>query len=326
VRRPWRALIGAASALTLVVVPAAAAQADPSVASIEKEISQAWAKAEPLIEQYNKIHESYKKNKAKQQALKKKIDPLQRQIDLSQIRIGVISASAYKGNQANAFNAMLNAGSPGAFADQLSMLDQLAREQQSQIAKVTALKSQYDAERKPIDDLVAKLTAQDKDLAARKKAIDADMLKLQALRAKAYGESGTLGDYRPWTCPAEQLNTAGFKAANFACHQISKPYVWAAAGPDEYDCSGLTMQAWNNAGVGLSHNADDQMHSMPTFGDRSKLAIGDLIFYGADDYAWHVAIYVGGGHMVHAPTSGDVVRMANIDSPGTPLVFGRPNG
>jgi hypothetical protein len=316
--------VGVLTSFALVMMSGAQARAAiPAPGEVEKQIAKIWSEAEPEIEKYNKVHEDYKKNKAKQAALEKKIDPLQRQLDLSQIRIGAISAQVYKGGQANAFNAVLTSGSPEQLADQLTILDQLARAQQKQLSGVSDLKAKYDTQRAPIDSLVATLAAQDKELSAKKTAIEKQLAKLQDLRRQAYGTSGQTGNLRPWTCPAEYLPTPGYKAAKFACNQAGDPYVWAAEGPNSYDCSGLTLVAWRQVGVSMPHNAATQRASMP-YVKRADLQIGDLVFYYSG--VSHVAIYVGNGKVMHAPSAGDVVRMADMDAAGPIHSFGRPNG
>lgn len=323
VHRPLRAVfVSAVVTLALLLTPRVA-KADPSVADIEKEIAAIWDNAEPLIEKYNEIHEQYKKNQAKQAALQKQIEPLQRQVELGQVRVGVLAAQAYKGGQADAFNAILGSGSPDTLADQLTLLDQLARDQQRQISGVAEMKAQFDEQKRPIDEIVAQLALQDAELTAQKKVIEDQLRKLQALRLKAYGTSGTTGSYRPWPCPSEYLPTAGYKAAAFACSQAGKPYVWAADGPDSYDCSGLTLASWAKVGVYLPHNAAAQRRSMP-YVSRANLQIGDLVFYYSDLH--HVAIYVGNGKIMTAPTFGDHVRMREMDTAGPIHSFGRPNG
>jgi cell wall-associated NlpC family hydrolase len=218
---------------------------------------------------------------------------------------------------------MLVSGSPEMLADQLSILDQLARAQQRQLSGVSELKAKYDNQRAPIDALVSKLATQDKELAAKKKKIESQLTKLQELRRQAYGSSGGTGNLRPWTCPSEYLPTAGYKAAKFACNQAGDPYVWAAEGPNSYDCSGLTLVAWRQVGVSMPHNAAAQRSSMP-YVTRANLQIGDLVFYYGD--LRHVAIYVGNGKVMHAPTFGDVVRMAEMNAVGSIHSYGRPNG
>jgi cell wall-associated NlpC family hydrolase len=112
------------------------------------------------------------------------------------------------------------------------------------------------------------------------------------------------------TAPVAAPNAAAQTAVDTALAQQGKPYVWAGAGPDAYDCSGLTQFAYAAAGVALPHNAEMQS----TFGvpvSRADLRPGDLVFFYSP--IGHVGIYIGNGQMVHAPTSGDVVRVVNID-------------
>jgi len=99
-------------------------------------------------------------------------------------------------------------------------------------------------------------------------------------------------------------------ALDVARAQIGKPYQWAAAGPDRFDCSGLTMYAWGKAGVQLPHSAAAQYDMLPKV-SRSQLAAGDLVFFGSPIH--HVGIYEGGGLMIDAPQTGENVRRDSID-------------
>jgi len=98
-------------------------------------------------------------------------------------------------------------------------------------------------------------------------------------------------------------------AVQFAKEQLGKPYQYGGSGPDSYDCSGLTMMSWRAGGVSLPHSAADQ-YSITTHVPIADLEPGDLVFYGSP--AYHVGIYVGGGQMIEAPETGEVVRYASI--------------
>ncbi|HEY7133600.1 MAG TPA: C40 family peptidase [Acidimicrobiia bacterium] len=95
----------------------------------------------------------------------------------------------------------------------------------------------------------------------------------------------------------------------FALAQAGKPYVFAASGPAAYDCSGLTMAAWGSVGVHLTHFAATQYRETTRVAMKD-LAPGDLVFFGSD--LGHVGLYLGQHLMVHAPHTGDVVRVASI--------------
>jgi peptidoglycan DL-endopeptidase CwlO len=107
-------------------------------------------------------------------------------------------------------------------------------------------------------------------------------------------------------------NSQAQVAVDTAKAQLGKPYVYAAAGPDSFDCSGLTMFAWAAAGVSISHNAEAQYESLPHVA-QSDLAPGDLVFFGNPIH--HVGMYVGGGTMIEAPYTGVDVRYHTIYRP-----------
>jgi cell wall-associated NlpC family hydrolase len=92
----------------------------------------------------------------------------------------------------------------------------------------------------------------------------------------------------------------------YANAQLGKPYCYAGVGPDCFDCSGLTMKAWAQAGVMMSHGSYDQMASFPSV-PMDQLQPGDLVFWDG-----HVGIYWGGGSVLHAPHSGTVVQITPI--------------
>ena len=91
-------------------------------------------------------------------------------------------------------------------------------------------------------------------------------------------------------------------AVSFAQQQLGKPYCYAGTGPACYDCSGLTMAAWGAAGVSLPHNSEGQAGVLP-HEPLSAMVGGDIAYT-----IGHVGIYVGGGAVIHAPHTGDVVR------------------
>jgi cell wall-associated NlpC family hydrolase len=92
----------------------------------------------------------------------------------------------------------------------------------------------------------------------------------------------------------------------YAYAQLGKPYCYAGVGPDCYDCSGLSMMAWAQAGVMMSHGSYDQQASFPAV-SMDQLQPGDLVFWDG-----HVGIYVGGGQVLHAPHTGTVVQITDI--------------
>lgn len=113
----------------------------------------------------------------------------------------------------------------------------------------------------------------------------------------------------PVSTPVAVAAAAGDRGAviAFALAQVGKPYVWAAAGPRGFDCSGLVMAAYAQIGVRLPHQTGGIIrYGTPV--SRGQLQPGDIVFPSSG----HVAIYLGGGQIVHAPHPGDHIRVANL--------------
>lgn len=306
------------ASVAIMLVGPASAQAGPSVTEIEKQIDIAWSKLEPVIEQHNAARQELAVKRKQAVALGKKIKPLQAQVDQVMAKVGGLAANAYKGDQTSVVNAMLTAGSPTGLMDGLEILDQYARNQQREVQAAIDLKRRYAEQKAPLDLLVAQLAKADAELGAKAKEINAEVARLQKLRIAAYG-SGAGGVFRPAPCPAVYPGGDSGKVVKFACAQIGKPYVWGADGPASYDCSGLTLRAWAQVGVTLPHNAAQQYRATKRV-SRSQLQPGDLVFYSNLS---HMGMYVGGGWIVHAPQSGDHVRMKRVED-GNLVGFGRP--
>ena len=106
---------------------------------------------------------------------------------------------------------------------------------------------------------------------------------------------------------------------------MGAPYVFGSADPNVgFDCSGLTMWAWSQAGVSIPHSSAEQFAVLPHFTDQSQLQPGDLVFYYSP--ISHVALYVGNGQIIHArhPGPDGVVQTSSLTGYGTPVGYARP--
>jgi cell wall-associated NlpC family hydrolase len=114
----------------------------------------------------------------------------------------------------------------------------------------------------------------------------------------------------PGSVPAPSPGAAA--AIAFARAQVGKPYIYAGVGPEGFDCSGLTMMAWAQGGVSMSHGSQDQYNAFPKV-PISQLQPGDLVFFGSSGPSnHHGALYIGGGTMIEAPHTGAFVRYSTI--------------
>jgi peptidoglycan DL-endopeptidase CwlO len=320
-RRTIRRALVAFAAVLAVVAPATVAYAQPDPSTVEAQIDKAWNELEPTIELYNKVHGDLQANQARAADLQQKLKPLELQVDLAMSKVSDMAVRAFMDGPASTLNAMLTTGSPTSLADRMTMLDAVAHDQRARISDVAAARDRYMADKKSFDDLIAQQSRQDADLAAKKTQIEARLADLQKLRQQVGGGvSGTA--FKPVACPVDYLPGRGGTAAKAACALIGKPYIFADAGPDGYDCSGLTLAAWAAAGVSLRHYTNWQWQDAKPV-SRADLQPGDLVFFFGDLH--HEGIYVGQGWMVHAPQTGDYVRMAKIDSPYLPIAgYRRP--
>jgi cell wall-associated NlpC family hydrolase len=294
-----------------VFATATTAQATPSASDLQQQINTKSTQLEKIVEQYNKNNELLKASKAKSKALADKIAPLQNQVNAAGGDVGQLAASAYKTGNLSGLSAMLSGSADGSMLERLSILDQLSKSRNAKVSGFTAVKQQYETQKSVADQQAAQQAAQAKVLAAGKAKIEGDVANLLALRKQAYGSATTASTAYTGSIPA--VSGKAGTAVRFAYNAIGAHYVFAAAGPYKsgFDCSGLTMAAWGAAGVTLPHNAemqwyDSHMRSI----SRSQLAAGDLVFYNG---LGHVAIYVGGGQVIHAPQEGENVKLASVD-------------
>ena len=170
---------------------------------------------------------------------------------------------------------------------------------QSQLAERQALYSS-------IKDQIAQLEAAERARQARLAAqARAAAKKQQSAPAPAPAPSSSSGGSSGSSAPPPATHSS---VVSIALQYLGVPYVWGGASPSGFDCSGLTMYAYAKVGVYLPHNAAMQ-YGMGTPVSRSQLAPGDLVFFSGLS---HVGMYIGGGRFVHAPHTGDVVKISSL--------------
>ncbi|GAB4008275.1 hypothetical protein GCM10029992_64230 [Glycomyces albus] len=131
--------------------------------------------------------------------------------------------------------------------------------------------------------------------------------------AEAESESGSdsSGSSSGSSTPSYSSDAAT-AAVQFVRDQLGEPYVFGAAGPDTWDCSGLVQGAYAISGISLTHSTYAMWDETSAI-SRGDLRPGDLVFYSG---LGHMAMYIGGGEVIHAPSSGDVVKVSGIDMMG----------
>ncbi|MET8908306.1 NlpC/P60 family protein [Micromonospora sp. NPDC004551] len=300
------AVAGLSAAL---LAPASVARAEPTPAELTKQIEKSSTELERIVESYNKLNEEIKANKATAARLQARIGPLQEQAERSRADVGVLAATAYKTGGMRTVQALLEPGGPATLPDRLGTLDQLTRQRQQTITGFTENQRRLIDQKTRLDATLAREAAQAKQLVAGKKKIEADLARLYELRRKAYGrateapvKSGSAGS-------APAISGSAGVAVRYAYGAIGKPYGYGDDGPSSYDCSGLTLAAWRAANKSLPHNAAMQWDATSRI-SRGSLQPGDLVFYSG---LGHVALYVGGGQIIDAPSAGRNVNKRDMD-------------
>ncbi len=178
------------------------------------------------------------------------------------------------------------------------------RRAQSQLAERQRLLSSLNGE---IERMIAEQQARELRQA---QAVRSTYLEAQARQSQSAG-TGAFGATAATPEGATVLPSSSYSgAAGVALSYIGTPYVWAGAAPGGFDCSGLVMYAYSRVGVSLPHSSY-ALWNVGVSVPRSQLESGDLVFFSG---LGHVGIYIGGGQFVHAPHTGDIVKVSSIDS------------
>jgi len=302
-----------------VFLPATAANADPTPEQLEQQIDQAHDALEHVVEDYNRITEELAATQAAAAALEQKIKELQGKYDSAQVDVGKLAATAYKnGGGLSDAEFLLNAANSNALAHQVEAMERVTRSRQRDLAGFTEAKSQYDAEKKRLADLMSAQSQQQKQIAEKKAAIEKEIKRLEDMERRLPANrpaNPSVGGGTPKTPPSG--TGKGAIAVRYAYAQLGKMYVFGAAGPNNFDCSGLTMMAWKQAGVSLPHNAAQQ-YQRTAHVTKAQLQPGDLVYYNGFG---HVGLYIGNGQIIHASRSGQPVAVRGLLSP---IAYSRP--
>jgi peptidoglycan DL-endopeptidase CwlO len=306
-------------AIALTGSMATSAHAAPSETELKKKIETASNQLEDITESYNKLRIDLAKTAADQKTLAASIAPAKAKQLVASAQVNNIAATSYMQGRIGPMAAMLGDGDQGSLVDRMSYLDLIQRSNQRDLDAYIETTATFNERSAALKSTQAKQAAQLKAIDTRKKKIEGDIKKLKAMREQAYGsasETGVAGA----AGPAPAISGSAGKAVSYAYTQANKPayYGYGDAGPNTFDCSGLTMMAWAQAGKSLPHNAAAQYSATARI-SKSQLEPGDLVFYRS---LGHVGLYVGGGMIIDASRQGEPVKKRSINIM-TPYGYGR---
>ena len=314
---PFLALV-----LAITLLPTSSAAPSADLVAVRAEV-------ERLQEDAAEAGENAQAAKIQLAKLKKQLSSVQQQADVQRQSVesikkslAAIAIARYKSTGLGEGLELLFSSDPSLYLSAAGSLENVTRKQAIELRKFATAKQRLDATTLTVADKLTlvqaaearyraqaaqvekKLAQAEKLLAKLEKQDRERLLKLQAMdeeeRRKYSIEQAKL---------ANAVSGRAGVALRFAVQQIGDSYVWGAAGPIKWDCSGLTMRSFQQAGVRLPHSSRAQ-YSYGRSITRSNLQPGDLVFFGSP--ISHVGIYIGKNKMVHAPRPGAKVQIAEF--------------
>lgn len=302
------ALLGVTLAMIAFGAPVATAEPRPNLKQLAAEVERLYDEIEVLTEQYNGERVRLKTAQRAAALAKKNLAKSEAELAARRKKASALAQNSYMNGGIGALPPIGGSADPETYLDQASTTYALQLQQGQEVIEVAnamkaAQRARASAAARQAE--VKKLLA---SLQSRRDKIRALIKKTESSLYRQVAHS-IVGRPTRISFPVVGNGKAA-QAARWALTQQMKPYVWGAAGPSGYDCSGLVMAAYQRVGISLPHYTGSQW-TAGTHISREDLRPGDLVFFYSDLH--HVGIYIGGGYMVHAPRTGDVVRVAKID-------------
>jgi cell wall-associated NlpC family hydrolase len=222
----------------------------------------------------------------------------------------------YEGDSLSAVGQAVVSSDPNAFVSQLTTMSAFNSMQAGQYSSYLTAAKALTLRQQATNTQLAKVAELSQQAAQDKATIDKNLAAAKSVLSKLKEEARQrlLEASRGTTRVSDADIPASGRAAvavHFAMAQIGKAYVYGAAGPNAYDCSGLTMRAWGAAGVGLPHSSSAQ-YASGTHISESQLRPGDLVFYYSP--ISHVGMYIGNGLIVNAENPSAGIRVTGLHS------------
>jgi cell wall-associated NlpC family hydrolase len=311
------------AAMIATHLSAPAAKAAPTLAEVQ-------AKVRILEEDATAAAEGAQEAKVKLESLTKTLTGIKQKAavqgqNVSELSksLGTIAIDQYKNGGLSQSLELLFSSDPTLYLSAAGSLDALTRRKSIQLNKFEAAEQRLNATTLTVADKVALIAATQKKYQAQARLAQSKLAEAEKLLAQLKKEDrerlARLAEEQENADQASSIEAAkkaqgvsgrAGTALKYALKQIGDRYVFGADGLTTWDCSGLTMRAFQSAGVSLPHSSAAQFRYGKSV-SRSNLRAGDLVFFGSP--ISHVGIYLGGNKMVHAPRTGSRVKVATMD-------------
>jgi cell wall-associated NlpC family hydrolase len=320
-RKSLVTVIAAAAIVTSVgAIPGGSAQAKPSIEDVQHRVDRLYRAAEQASESYNQIHVQLTQMRGDVHALRADQDRQEHQTEKARQVVADAIVQQYEGDSLSAVGQAVVSKDPAEFVSQLNTMSAFNSMQASQYSSFLTASKALQIRQQATSSQLEQVAALEKQAAEDKGTVDKNLAAakslLDSMKADARERLMTASrsaDVTSTTAATTTVNVpvSGRAAAavQYAMAQVGKSYVYGAAGPSSFDCSGLTMAAWGSAGVGLPHSSSAQYGS-GTHISESQLQPGDLVFYYSP--ISHVGMYIGNGMIVNAENPSAGIRVAPL--------------
>jgi len=295
------------------LVPAQPAQAEPDIDTVQARVDTLFHEAEQASErlndaklELNDLRGDLVSLQADQQRQDAKLESARKDLQDSIV-------SQYEGQSLSAVGVVANTDDANSFVSQLSTMSAYNDLQSQLFDSFSTQAKALNIRQKATERRAAEIAQKQEQLAAEKKTIDDKLAAAKDLLAQLKADEREALLSRGSVQVPSGVDASGRAAIaiRYAMAQVGKAYVYGAAGPNAFDCSGLMMMAWAQAGISLPHSSSAQSGS-GTRVSADELQPGDLVFYYSP--ISHVAMYIGNGLIVHAANPGAGVRVSELYS------------
>jgi peptidoglycan DL-endopeptidase CwlO len=310
------------------VVVSAPSDAKPDIGSVQARVDRLYHQAEQASERYNNARIQMQHAQARLGHLKSRTRRQQAEVDRVHQQVVSSVLDQYQGSGVSSATRALTSTNPGEFLDQLTAISQFNDQRSEVMANFAAQVARLRTRQAQAKRELAKVTSTKQRLGRDKAQIDRKAAEAKQLLARLKTEAAARAAARasrsqdrtttaappaaPATTPAAAPASGRAAAAvAYALSKVGDAYVYGAAGPSAFDCSGLTMMAWQQAGISLPHSSSAQMSSGTPVSE-SELQPGDLVFYYSP--VSHVGMYIGHGEIVNAENPSVGVKITGVNT------------
>ncbi|MBG0823313.1 C40 family peptidase [Planomonospora sp. ID91781] len=298
--------------ITLLPLDGAVAEPQPTIAQAKAKLKKLNDQADKIVDRYNLANQRWKKAKKTYDRLNEDYTRQRKTVEALRRDLVTVAISSYQFGGLTTSEGLITNSDPRSILSSMATVNQIAAGHTASLRAFDAANQTLKAKHSQAKEALAEADTARDTLAAEKTKTERTIAEQTKLLRR-------LGAFRAGDPNSPGIVYSGPASGNartaleFAFRQVGKPYQYGGEGPGSYDCSGLTQASWRAAGVELPRTTWEQWswgadRRIPL--DLNQLQPGDLLFSKG---LGHMGMYAGDGKMVHAPRTGDVIKVVDLD-------------